>query len=327
MPMRRSRIVALLGAVALTLGLAACASSEESSGGTRAVQTEQGTVEVPTDPERVVLLNYALAGYLYDLDVPVVAMTPEHTEAEGEFASAWKSDAEEQGTEWLPWDADGFDVEAIMAQDPDLIIAGGIGFPLRHATEAYDELSQVAPTVIVSGDKTEWQQQFEFLADQVFDRPAVYRDAVQAYDARVAEVREAITVPPGESAFLSMMADGRVYVLVEDRGLPKEFAELGFRPAPLFAGGGFEPYVAGGDSFALSTEQVGQVLTMDTLFLIGFQNHASWVDELREKPIFAQLPAFEKNQAYDLPYWAQRGDFDEAMELLNIVEQTFGKQG
>lgn len=325
MPMRHSRVLALLAALGLIIGLGACSSSSTGSGQTRAVETDQGTVQVPVDAQRVVLLNYSLAGYLFDLDVPVVAMTPAHTERPGEFAPAWKQDAEKQGTNWLPWSAAGFDTEAILAQDPDLIIAGGLGFPLKHATVAYSELSKIAPTVVVSGDLTQWQQQFEFLADKVFDKPQVYDDAVKAYDDRITQVRDAITVPAGESAFLSMTADGNVYVLIENRGLPKEFEKLGFRPAPLFATGKYQPYVAGGDSFALSTEQVGQVLTMDTLFVIGFQTQTQTVAELRKRPIFAQLPAFEKNQAYDLPYGAQRGNYDDAMELLTIVEQTFAK--
>ncbi|MFC0316028.1 ABC transporter substrate-binding protein [Gordonia phosphorivorans] len=319
------KFLALLSVVALATGVVACSSSEAAEGGSVAVQTDQGEVQVPSDPQRVVLLNYALAGYLYDMDVPVVAMTPEYTAAPGEFAPAWAEAARAQGTQWLPWDVDGFDTEAILAQDPDLIIAGGLGFPLRHATEAYEELSAIAPTVVVSGDLTQWQQQFEFLAVDVFDEPQVYRDAVAEYDARVVAVRDAITVPPGESAFVTLTADGSVYVLIEDRGLPKEFAALGFRPAPLFASGRFEPYTPGGDMYALSTEQVGQVLTMDTLFFIPFTEGAPSVADLRNKPIFAQLPAFAANQAYDLPYWVQRGDFHEAMEMLNLVEQTFGR--
>ncbi|MFC3241252.1 hypothetical protein ACFOJ6_01455 [Gordonia humi] len=107
------------------------------------------------------MLNYALAGYLYDLDVPVVATTTESTDQKGEFAPQWADAATEQGTVFLPWSADGFDMEAILEQEPDLIVAGGLGFPFKHATTAYDELSRIAPTVIVSDDLTEWQSQYE----------------------------------------------------------------------------------------------------------------------------------------------------------------------
>lgn len=320
-------ILALL--TVLVLAVAGCSSSDgssESEGGDRVVPTIKGDVTIPADPERVVVLNYALAGYLYDLDVPVVATTTEATDEKGEFAEQWADDAKEQGTVFLPWSVDGFDMEAILEQEPDLIVAGGIGFPFKHATTAYDELSKIAPTVIVGDDLTEWQSQYEFIADKVFGEPEVYQEAVDDYAERIDEVKNNITVPDGESVFLSMLADGRAFVLIEDRGLPKEFAKVGFRPAPLFATGKYEPYTKDGDSFELSTEQVGQVLTQPTLFAAGFNADVTSVEQMRKQPIWAALPSFQKNQAYDLPYWTQRSDFDEAMATLDIIEKTFRKK-
>lgn len=64
--------------IVLALALAGCSSSgsEDSAGdATRVVKTDQGEVTVPADPQRVVVLNHALTGYLFNLDVPVVATT------------------------------------------------------------------------------------------------------------------------------------------------------------------------------------------------------------------------------------------------------------
>ncbi|WOC13621.1 ABC transporter substrate-binding protein [Gordonia sp. MP11Mi] len=328
-PLRASGAAILALLTVLVLAVAGCSSADDSAdsdGGERVVPTINGDVRIPANPERVVVLNYALAGYLYDLDVPVVATTTEATDEKGEFAEQWADDAKEQGTVLLPWSVDGFDMEAILEQDPDLIIAGGIGFPFKHATAAYDELSKIAPTVVVGDDLTEWQSQYEFIADKVFGKPEVYQDAVEEYDARIDKVKSNITVPEGESVFLSMLADGRAYVLIEDRGLPKEFAKVGFRPAPLFATGKYQPYTKDGDSFELSTEQIGQVLTQPTLFAAGFNADVTSIEQMRKQPIWAALPSFQKNQAYDLPYWTQRSDFDEAMKTLDIIEAKFGKK-
>lgn len=322
--------VALCGGLALT-GCAAPdneASGEQAAGDaatTRVVTTEQGDVTIPAEPQKVVLLNYALAGYLYDLDVPVAAMIPEDADAEGVFSDFWAADAEAQGTQFLPWSTDGFDMEAILALQPDLIVAGGIGFPLMQATKAYDQLTAIAPTVIVSGDKTEWQAQYEFLAKDVFAKPQVFDDALAAYEARIAEVKGKITVPGGESVFMTFTADQSPFVLVEDRGLPQMFADLGFTPAPLFASGQYEPYTTGGDMFELSTEQVGQVITQDTVFVMGFNGPFADVASLEANPVYAALPAFQKGQAHDLPSWALRGDYDESMAVLDLVEQQFAK--
>ncbi|MCD0444016.1 ABC transporter substrate-binding protein [Glycomyces sp. A-F 0318] len=308
------------------LALAGCSSGAEDAaadGETRTVETEQGPVEVPADPQRVVVLNYALAGYLYDLEVPVVATIPEDADAGGEFSEFWADQAEEDGTEFLPWSVDGFDLEAVLDQEPDLIVAGGLGLPGAQAVEAYEQLSEIASTVIVSGALATWQDQFSFLAVDVFDKADAYEGFTADYAARAAETAAAITVPPGPFAVLSVTGDGTVYVLMDDAGLPQALAELGFEPAPLAAEHGFEPYREGGDMFELSTEQVAQVLTVPTVFVTGFNADTTDVATLMESDVFAALPAFADGNAHDLPYWSVRGDYDEALAVLDLLEQQF----
>ncbi|WP_263120825.1 ABC transporter substrate-binding protein [Cellulomonas sp. RIT-PI-Y] len=332
---QRSRPTSLLatGLVAIGLLLSGCstgggsgaASSTTAPADTaaRTVSTDQGDVEVPADPQRVVVLNYALAGYLYDLDVPVVATVPEDADGAGAYSDFWAEDAEADGTEFLPWSTDGFDLEAILAAEPDLIVAGGIGFPLFQATEAYEQLTEIAPTVIVSGTLTTWQEQFSFLAEDVFGQADRYDEYVTAYSERVAEVKDAITPPEGPVTYLVFTADGTPYALIEDTGLPTELAAVGIDPAPVFAEGDYEPYTSGGDMFELSTEQVGQVVTQPTVFVLGFNGDTTDVATLSRNPVYAALPSFAAGQAYDLPYWALRGDYDEALALLDQIEEQF----
>src|SRR5690625_4549276 len=120
----------------LGLALAGCGLTEEGSEAqaagdeaTRVVATDQGEVTIPADPQRVVVLNHALAGYFFHLDVPVAATIPETVDGEGGYSEFWAEEAEAAGTEILPWSSDGFDFEAILATEPDLIVGGGVGFP------------------------------------------------------------------------------------------------------------------------------------------------------------------------------------------------------
>ncbi|ALJ19778.1 ABC transporter substrate-binding protein [Microbacterium sp. No. 7] len=335
---RFTRALAVLP-LAAVLALASCAgettprtdapaaSSSESAAAeatTRVVTTDQGEVTIPADPQRVVLLNFALAGYLFDLDVPVVGLTQEDFDYEASFSDFWADDAEAQGTEFISWSGDGFDLEAILALEPDLIVGGGVGFPLMLATQAYDDLGDIAPTVIVSGTKATWQEQFSFLAGDVFGKGEVYDEALAAYEKRVDEVAAAITPPPAPSAFLSILPDGRVFVAREDMGLPVVFASVGIEAAPLWATGDYEPYTPGGDSFELSTEQVGQVVTQPSVFITGFNTDIGDIDALSQNPVLAALPSFQSGDAHVLPYWVARGDYDEALALLDIIEELFG---
>lgn len=287
------------------------------------VATDYGDVEIPADPQTVVVLNYALAGYLYDLEVPVTATIPEDADGDGEFSEFWADEAEAQDTAFLPWSADGFDLESILALDPDLIVGGGWGFPLFQAAQAYDDLSAIAPTVLVSGDFTTWQEQYAFLAEDVFQQPAAYDEAVAAYDARVAEVSEAITPPEAPAAILAMTADQTAYVMYDGEALPSVLEEVGIEIDPSLTPDTYAPYTDGGDMFELSTEQVGQVLTQPTLFVTGFNGAPVDVAALEENAVYAALPSFASSSGYDLPYWVNRADFDETMALLDILEETF----
>lgn len=325
-PPARLLAFALVAALALT-GCSASGPSGEgdkaSAAKTRTVGTDYGEVKVPSEPKRVVVLNHALAGYLYDLDVPVRATIPEDADGKGEFSPYWEKEAKKDGTTFLPWSVDGFDLEAILALEPDLIVGGGIGFPLFQAEKVYDDLSDIAPTVLVGKKLGDWRGQFSFLADDVFGKADVYDKHVAAYDQRITEVKDAIEPPPGPVSFLALTGDGTAYGLVESVGLPTEFKKVGIEPAPVFAQGGFKEYGQGGDMFELSTEKVGQTITQPSVFVMGFNADTTDVATLKKNPVYGALPAFKSKHAYDLPYWVLRGDYDESMALLDIIEKRF----
>ncbi|WP_251151030.1 ABC transporter substrate-binding protein [Cellulosimicrobium sp. Marseille-Q4280] len=339
LPLRRATLRAAALTTAAVLALGACSTSTDpgatatddaapdtstSEAADRVVVTDQGEVTVPADPQRVVVLNHALAGYLYTLDVPVLATVPEVTDdPDPAFSPFWAEEAEVDGTELMDWSADGYNLEAILALEPDLIVGGGWGFPLKQATDVYDGLSQIAPTVLVSGSFTTWQEQLEFLADDVFAQADTADELVSGYDERLAEVRDAITVPDGPTAFLARTSEGTTYALIEGEALPSTFEDLGFEIDTVQERTGAEPYTAGGDMFEVSAEQVGSVFTAPTVFVIGFNGATADVATLSEDPVFAGLPSFQAGQAHDLPTWTIRGDYHEATALLDVVEDQF----
>lgn len=320
------------------LAVSACSSASDSSSGsgssesssadsagessTRTVSTENGDIEIPAEPKKVVVLNNALAGYAYHLDLPVAATVPESVGKPGEPGQFWKDDAEKDGTEYLPWSTDGFDLESILATEPDLIIAGGIGFPYRHATQQYKDLSEIAPTIVVPDTLDTWQKQYEFLAGAV-GKPEVYQEAVKTYEDKVTEVRDKITPPPAPVAYLMFSGKDKTLVANDEVGYPTTLKEVGLEPAPLKASGKFESYGGSGDALTISSEQITQGLTMPTLFVLGFNKDVTSVDELKNDPVYSNLPAFKDGHAYDLPYWINRPDYDEALGTLDLVEKMF----
>ncbi|KZM33650.1 ABC transporter substrate-binding protein [Oerskovia enterophila] len=330
----RTPFLALATSAAL-VALAGCSTTVDEpvgSAGTaapsdapdRVVTTDQGDVTIPGDPQRVVVLNSALAGSLFALDVPVHATIPEVPgPGGGDYPESWAKDAEADGTVILPWGEDGFDYEAILAEEPDLIVGGGQGFPAFQATQAYEQLTEIAPTVIVSNTLLTWQDQLSFLAEDVFDAADKEKDLVAAYESRVAEVAAAIELPPTPVAYVVLTSDGTPYSLPETSALPQTLAAVGLEPSPVIADNpGFEAFGTG-DSFEISTEQVSQVFTAPTVFTFTFNAPSGDVATLAQNPVYAALPAFASGNAYDLPHWAYRADYVRTMELLDVVEDMF----
>src|SRR5699024_127528 len=176
-----------------------------------------------------------------------------------------------------------------------------------------------------SGEKQTWQEQFSFLADDVLGKQDEYEEFESDYEDKVAEVKENIEVPEGEVSILSLDDPKAPYIFIEGNSSSSVLEPLGFTNAPLFAENDIEPYSPGGDLFSPSLEVLPEVLRSETVFVVGFNNADIGVDDLENASPYDRVPAFESGQAYDLPYWSMRGDYDEAMALLDIIEDQFGR--
>ncbi|MFP4512124.1 MAG: ABC transporter substrate-binding protein [Acidimicrobiales bacterium] len=141
----------------------------------RVVAHAKGETEAPADPQRVVALDGGTTlPTLLDLGVPVVgAAIPDDGVDTALFAPG-----ELDGIEPIGFPEP--NLEAVAAARPDLIV----GLDTASVTDLYDELSQIAPTVVVSSAVEDWKAQATGLADAVGDGTAVVED-LAAYEADV----------------------------------------------------------------------------------------------------------------------------------------------
>ncbi|MDQ6155697.1 Fe2+-enterobactin ABC transporter substrate-binding protein, partial [Pseudomonas aeruginosa] len=110
-------------------------------------------------PARIVSTTPSVTGILLAMDAPLVASaatTPSRlTDAKG-FFSQWAKVADQRGVEVLYRNLR-FDIEAVIAQDPDLLVASATGAdsaaPYRAELEA-----QGVPTLVVDYSKHSWQE-------------------------------------------------------------------------------------------------------------------------------------------------------------------------
>ncbi|MBK1783165.1 ABC transporter substrate-binding protein [Prauserella cavernicola] len=316
------------GLVVVALVAAGCGTSSSGESGTPAsgdvtVETDQGPVSIPSDPEKVVVLNSGLTGYLYALDVPVTATIPVPANGtEDGFSEFWADEATAAGTTVLPWSPDGFDFEAILAQEPDVIIGGGQGMPAVQAAEVYDRLTDIAPTVLLSNELTTWDEQLSFLGEQVFGKQDELTELMDAYTARAEEIESSIARPEGPVTYLLMTAERVPYLLPEDSDLPSLMADLGFEAEPVTRRHPELERVSSGDSLRFAEEQLGELVSTPTVFVVGFHQDVT-SDELAGNPLYAGLPAFEADRAFDLPDWTYRADYQAVMATLDHVAEQF----
>jgi len=161
-----------------------------------------GTTEIPEQPGSVVTTSPSLAGTLLALDVPVTAIaatTPtELTDDQGWFTQ-WSDIATERGVEVLYENLDP-DLEAVELQAPDLIIASASG--ADSSVETYDQLSEIAPTVMLDYSSSTWQDTAEVIAEATGTQ-ANLDTLLTEYDAALDEVAQSIAAPDEPITFVS----------------------------------------------------------------------------------------------------------------------------
>lgn len=185
-------------ALALSLLLAACGSEESeedmtSEEGTVTYESEFGPVEVPENPERIVALAYA--PNLHALDIEMVGVD-QWSKANPLFEEDFSDAA--QVTEAEP--------ESILAEDPDLIIAGA-------NMENLEELEKIAPTVTYTWGKLNYlEQQIEI--GKLVGKEDETREWAKDFEKRAADIGSQIKEKHGEDMTVTVLeTDGKGFYL------------------------------------------------------------------------------------------------------------------
>lgn len=318
--------------LAVLLGLVAgCGSGAEGGGGaeesgTRTITTDKGPLEVPAEPKRIVNLSGGLASYLYALGAPPVATDTRVlgvTNFDGGFPPAWAEEARAAGTEQLPA-GDSLSIEAVAAAKPDLIIGGGQGITAVQAAQAHDRLAEIAPTVLVPRTLTGWKEQLQAVADAVNKSDAV-PGLLQQYEDKLTQVKSSIAPPSGEYVYIAMFASEKTYVVPATAALPTLGRDLGLVPSDVVAKAPGARLASTGDALEISPELLGQVADAPNAFIVNAGGRS--LEELKQDPNYAQLPAFRSGNVWELPATSYRPDLDGVFSTLDLFGQMFARQG
>ena len=180
-------------------GTDAAAESSASGSQTITVQTNTGEVEVPADPQRVVVLDNTSFHTLKAFGVEPVAV-PKPLLPPG--FEEWESD-DAIGDAGSHREAN---LEAVNAAEPDLIIGG------KRFADYSDQLGQIAPVVdlapnVEEGEYIENLKSQTTTLGEIFDKAEQAEQINAELDAAVAEAR---TRTDGQSVFLANHNGGKI---------------------------------------------------------------------------------------------------------------------
>ncbi|GAA2426588.1 iron-siderophore ABC transporter substrate-binding protein [Streptomyces macrosporus] len=317
-PTRRRTLAATAVVLAASLGLSACGAdsgsgTEKGSAdrGTHVVKTAHGDVEVPDDPQRVVVLDTAELDSAITLGVKPVGSTRSDV-ASGFLKYLPKEKVEgieNVGTIMAP------NLEKIAALKPDLILGSDV-----RDKDRYDELSEIAPTVFTETTGHPWKENFLVHADALGKKEEA-RKVVEAYEKRVDEVTEALGGPEkAAETTVSVIrfvegADTRVYG--EKNYIGTILADIGVgRPAIA---------KKAPDGFALdvSPEKVDQG-DADVVFYTSYGDPAeSGEEKAVGGALWKGMEAVENGRAFrvDDETWIQGIGYTAAGTILDEMEE------
>lgn len=286
----------------VALVLAACGNSEkvedntdegavkDSSAETITYESETGPIEVPANPERVVVLS-SYVGDLMELGVNMVgvdswsAMNPNFEEG--------IKDAEI---------VESTDIEKILELEPDLIIG-------LNNIENADKLAEIAPTVLFTYGKNDYLQQHIEIG-KVVNKEAEATAWVEDFKVRAADLGAKIKEKIGENATVTVVEnyEKQFYLFGDNWGRGTEilYQAMGLKMPKKVEEVALEP-----GYFAISQEVLGDytgdyvILSLtkdqDTAFL-----NADWYNEIeavKNGQLFeVDAKAFYFNDAKTLEY-------------------------
>jgi iron complex transport system substrate-binding protein len=214
-------------ALPLTAALLLSACGEDAAAGTDGaadaatevtVAHAQGETTVPVDPETVVVFDVGVISTLDDLGVDIAgvpdAVFPESLAEYGE------EDHPKVGSLFEP------DYEAVNALEPDLIIVAG------RSAAVYPELAEIAPTVDLTVDNTDFFASFEERVTslaEIFGEEDAVADRLAALDGRIAQIKEAAR-DAGDALFVMANAS-ELSAYGPDTRFGLVYDELGLTPA------------------------------------------------------------------------------------------------
>ncbi len=296
--------------------LAACGNNEEkedsSSGKEDSYKVEHamGTATVKGTPKRVVILTNEGTEALLALGVkPVGAVQSWTGDPWYDHIADDMKDVEVVGTE------SELNLEAIVKLKPDLII----GNKMRQE-EQYNQLKEIAPTVMAETLRGNWKENFELYSKAV-NKEEEGKKVIADYDQRVEDLKGELGDQLKKEVSMVRFISGDVRIYHKDSFSGVILDQLGFaRPESQEVDDLAEQGV---------TKERIPAMDGDVLFYFTYETGDGEANKLAEDwlndPLFKNLNVSKEDQVYEVSdaIWNTAGGVLAANKMLDDIEEIF----
>ncbi|AWB81250.1 Fe2+-enterobactin ABC transporter substrate-binding protein [Corynebacterium yudongzhengii] len=306
-------------------------SAPEDAAFPRTIDTLDGAgnpteVEIPEQPERIVSGAVSLTGALLSLDAPVVASSGGNPKApmfddETGFGLAWNDLAEEKGVE-ATYTIGSADAEAILAQEPDLVVLSSVG--ADAGGEIYDQLKDVVPVQVVDYSDQSWQETTREVAEAAGLEEGA-DEVIANYEESVSQAKGTLDIE-GPVNLIALSQEGGVNFFTEESAQGQVLTELGIElavPSDDLVGT-TEQGGGRGDIKAVSVENVPLALDGETVFVMDIDPGTPADEQVRTNPALAETPAVANDRVERLDGQFFRLDAIAAQALVDHLVETYG---
>ncbi len=280
------------------------------------------TITLKAAPQRIVSTSVTLTGSLLAIDAPVVASgagmpNSRFTDSQG-FFRQWGEIARNKHVQRLY--VGEANAEMVAAQAPDLILVSATGND--SAIRLVDQLSTIAPVLVVNYDNKSWQQVVNLLG-KVSGHESQAQQVIQRFDQRVAQLKPRLKLPPQPvSAFIWNGGGREVNLWTAQSAQGKLLEQLGFQlaatPNSLATSHSMGQRK---DIIQLSGENMSEGLAGKSWLMFVADNNT--VQQVTSDRFLQQAPAVQNKQVYPLGNDNFRLDYYSANETLDKIEQLF----
>ncbi|MGD6848700.1 ABC transporter substrate-binding protein [Rossellomorea aquimaris] len=309
--------------IASLLFLAACGNKEEEKEGsagnddkkeeTYTVEHAMGTAEIEGTPKKVVILTNEGTEALLSMGVtPVGAVQSWTGDPWYDHIADDMKDVEVVGTE------SELNMEAIAKLQPDLII----GNKMRQE-EQYNQLKDIAPTVMAETLRGNWKENFELYA-KALNKEEKGQEVLAEYDQRIEDLKGKLGDKLNQKVSMVRFLAGDVRIYHKDSFSGVILDQLGFA----------RPEGQDVDDFAEKgvTKERIPAMDGDVLFYFTYETGDGEANKLAEEwlndPLFQNLEVAKQGKVYEVSdaIWNTAGGVVAANAMLDDIEKFFLEQ-